>query len=71
MPSFILYPLSFLVVLGIMIVVHEWGHYAAAKAVGAFGVEVFFRRPSDPSPRLPQRRITDYRISGHSSWAAT
>src|SRR5882757_1805192 len=61
MPSFILYPLSFLVVLGIMIVVHEWGHYAAAKLLGVrvevfsigFGKRLLGFRKGD----------TDYRIS--------
>src|SRR5882672_7913235 len=61
MPSFILYPLSFLVVLGIMIVVHEWGHYAAAKLLGV-RVEVF---SVGFGPRLLgfRRGETDYRIS--------
>jgi regulator of sigma E protease len=61
MPSFILYPLSFLVVLGIMIVVHEWGHYAAAKLLGV-RVEVF---SVGFGPRLLgfRRGDTDYRIS--------
>jgi len=61
MPSFILYPLSFLVVLGIMIVVHEWGHYAAAKLLGV-RVEVF---SVGFGPRLLgfRKGDTDYRIS--------
>ena len=61
MPAFILYPLSFLVVLGIMIVVHEWGHYAAAKLLGV-RVEVF---SVGFGPRLLgfRRGETDYRIS--------
>src|SRR4030081_3586796 len=61
MPSFILYPLSFLVVLGIMIVVHEWGHYAAAKLLGV-RVEVF---SVGFGPRLLgfRRGDTDYRIA--------
>ena len=61
MPAFILYPLSFLLVLGIMIVVHEWGHYAAAKLLGV-RVEVF---SVGFGPRLLgfRRGDTDYRIS--------
>src|SRR6266849_9637502 len=61
MPAFILYPLSFLVVLGVMIVVHEWGHYAAAKLLGV-RVEVF---SVGFGPRLLgfRRGDTDYRIS--------
>src|SRR3981189_2202922 len=61
MPHFILYPLSFVLVLGIMIVVHEWGHYAAAKLLGVrvevfsigFGKRLFGFRKGD----------TDYRVS--------
>jgi regulator of sigma E protease len=61
MPHFILYPLSFVLVLGIMIVVHEWGHYAAAKLLGV-RVEVF---SVGFGPRLLgfRRGDTDYRIS--------
>jgi regulator of sigma E protease len=61
MPHFILYPLSFILVLGIMIVVHEWGHYAAAKLLGV-RVEVF---SVGFGPRLLgfRRGETDYRIS--------
>jgi regulator of sigma E protease len=61
MPAFILYPLSFLLVLGVMIVVHEWGHYAAAKLLGV-RVEVF---SVGFGPRLLgfRRGDTDYRIS--------
>lgn len=40
MSSFIIYPLAFVVVLGVMIVVHEFGHYAVAKLLGV-RVEVF------------------------------
>lgn len=61
MPGFLLYPLSFVLVLGIMIVVHEWGHYAAAKLLGV-RVEVF---SVGFGPRLLgfRRGDTDYRIS--------
>ena len=61
MPGIVLYPLSFVVVLGIMIVVHEWGHYAAAKLLGV-RVEVF---SVGFGPRLLgfRRGDTDYRIS--------
>ena len=61
MPAFILYPLSFIVVLGIMIVVHEWGHFAAAKLLGV-RVETF---SVGFGPRLFgfRRGDTDYRIS--------
>jgi regulator of sigma E protease len=40
MPAFVLYPLAFAIVLGVMIVVHEFGHYAVAKLLGV-RVEVF------------------------------
>jgi len=61
MPSFIIYPLAFVVVLGIMILVHEFGHYAVAKALGVrvevfsigFGKRLFGFRRGD----------TDYRVS--------
>jgi len=61
MPAILLYPLSFLLVLGVMIVVHEWGHYAAAKLLGV-RVEVF---SVGFGPRLLgfRRGDTDYRIS--------
>jgi regulator of sigma E protease len=61
MPAILLYPLSFLLVLGVMIVVHEWGHYAAAKLLGV-RVEVF---SVGFGPRLVgfRRGDTDYRIS--------
>ncbi len=61
MSAWLLYPLSFLVVLGVMIVVHEWGHYAAAKLLGV-RVEVF---SVGFGPRLLgfRRGDTDYRIS--------
>ncbi len=52
---------AFLGVLGVMIVVHEWGHYAAAKLLGV-RVEVF---SVGFGPRLLgfRRGETDYRIS--------
>src|SRR5271154_813515 len=61
MSSFIVYPLAFIVVLGIMILVHEFGHYAVAKALGVrvevfsigFGKRLFGVRRGD----------TDYRLS--------
>ncbi len=61
MASFIIYPLAFIVVLGIMILVHEFGHYAVAKALGVrvevfsigFGKRLLGFRKGD----------TDYRIS--------
>jgi regulator of sigma E protease len=61
MPPFLLYPLAFVLVLGVMIVVHEWGHYAAAKLLGV-RVEVF---SVGFGPRLLgfRRGDTDYRIS--------
>ena len=61
MPSFILYPLSFIVVLGVMIVVHEFGHYAVAKLLGV-RVEVF---SVGFGKRLLgfRRGETDYRIA--------
>lgn len=31
MPDFLVYPIAFVVLLGIMVVVHEFGHFAAAK----------------------------------------
>jgi regulator of sigma E protease len=61
MVSFIIYPLAFIVVLGIMILVHEFGHYAVAKALGV-RVEVF---SIGFGKRLLgfRRGDTDYRIS--------
>jgi len=61
MASFIIYPLAFIVVLGIMILVHEFGHYAVAKALGV-RVEVF---SIGFGKRLLgfRRGDTDYRIS--------
>ena len=52
---------AFMGVLGVMIVVHEWGHYAAAKLLGV-RVEVF---SVGFGPRLLgfRRGETDYRIS--------
>ncbi len=31
MPDFLVYPIAFIVLLGVMVVVHEFGHFAAAK----------------------------------------
>jgi regulator of sigma E protease len=61
MPAFLLYPLSFLGVLGFLIIVHEWGHYAAAKLLGV-RVEVF---SVGFGPRILgfRRGETDYRVS--------
>jgi regulator of sigma E protease len=61
MPAFLLYPLAFIVVLGVMIVVHEFGHYAVAKLLGVrveqfaigFGKRLFGFRKGE----------TDYRIN--------
>jgi len=61
MSPYLLYPLSFLGVLGLLIVVHEWGHYAAAKLLGV-RVEVF---SVGFGPRLIgfRRGETDYRLA--------
>jgi len=53
MPSFILYPLSFLVVLGIMIVVHEWATTPPPSCSRARGS--VFRRLRTPPPWLSAR----------------
>ncbi len=62
MPDFIVMVLSVSVVLGIMVLVHEWGHFIVAKAFGV-RVEVF---SIGFGPRLwgRKRGDTDYRISG-------
>lgn len=61
MSPYLLYPLSFLAVLGLLIVVHEWGHYAAAKLLGV-RVEVF---SVGFGPRLFgfRKGDTDYRVA--------
>jgi len=61
MSSFLVYPLAFIVVLGVMIVVHEFGHYAVAKLLGV-RVEVF---SIGFGKRLLgfRRGETDYRIA--------
>ncbi len=61
MPDFIVMALSLIVVLGIMVLVHEWGHFVVAKAFGV-RVEVF---SLGFGPRLWGRKKgdTDYRIS--------
>ena len=61
MPAFILYPLSFLGVLGFLIIVHEFGHFAVAKLLGV-RVEVF---SVGFGPRLFgfRKGETDYRVA--------
>jgi regulator of sigma E protease len=60
--NFIITILSVSVVLGIMVLVHEWGHFIVAKAFGV-RVEIF---SIGFGPRLWGRKSgdTDYRISG-------
>jgi regulator of sigma E protease len=60
-PDFIVMALSVSVVLGIMVLVHEWGHFIVAKSFGV-RVEVF---SIGFGPRLwgRKRGDTDYRIS--------
>ncbi len=61
MPDFVVMVLSVSVVLGIMVLVHEWGHFIVAKAFGVrveifsigFGSRLWGRKRGD----------TDYRIS--------
>ena len=62
MPDLIVTILSVSVVLGIMVLVHEWGHFVVAKAFGV-RVEIF---SIGFGPRLWGRKKgdTDYRISG-------
>ena len=62
MPDIIVTILSVSVVLGIMVLVHEWGHFIVAKAFGV-RVEIF---SIGFGPRLwgRKRGDTDYRISG-------
>ncbi len=62
MSDFIVTILSVSVVLGIMVLVHEWGHFIVAKAFGV-RVEIF---SIGFGPRLWGRKSgdTDYRISG-------
>jgi regulator of sigma E protease len=61
-PDIIVTILSVSVVLGIMVLVHEWGHFIVAKAFGV-RVEIF---SIGFGPRLWGRKVgdTDYRISG-------
>jgi len=61
-PDLIVTILSVSVVLGIMVLVHEWGHFVVAKAFGV-RVEIF---SIGFGPRLWGRKKgdTDYRISG-------
>ena len=61
MPDFMVMVLSVTVVLGIMVLVHEWGHFVVAKAFGV-RVEVF---SIGFGPRVwgRKRGDTDYRIS--------
>jgi regulator of sigma E protease len=61
-PDLIVTILSVSVVLGIMVLVHEWGHFIVAKAFGV-RVEIF---SIGFGPRLWGRKKgdTDYRISG-------
>jgi regulator of sigma E protease len=61
MSSFLTAIISVTVVLGIMIVVHEWGHFVAAKSFGV-RVEIF---SIGFGPRLwgRKRGDTDYRLS--------
>ena len=61
MESFLIAVASMAVVLGVMILVHEFGHYAAAKAFGV-RVDVF---SIGFGKRLVgfKRGVTDYRIS--------
>jgi len=61
-PDIIVTILSVSVVLGIMVLVHEWGHFIVAKAFGV-RVEIF---SIGFGPRLWGRKKgdTDYRISG-------
>ena len=62
MPDIIVTILSVSVVLGIMVLVHEWGHFIVAKAFGV-RVEIF---SIGFGPRLwgHKKGDTDYRISG-------
>ena len=62
MPDIVVTILSVSVVLGIMVLVHEWGHFVVAKAFGV-RVEIF---SIGFGPRLwgRKRGDTDYRISG-------
>jgi len=61
-PDIIVTILSVSVVLGIMVLVHEWGHFIVAKAFGV-RVEIF---SIGFGPRIwgRKRGDTDYRISG-------
>ena len=61
MSNFLYMAVSVSIVLGVMVLVHEWGHFVVAKAFGV-RVEVF---SIGFGPRLWGRKIgdTDYRIS--------
>ena len=61
MSDFLIMGVSVTVVLGLMVLVHEWGHFVVAKAFGV-RVEVF---SLGFGPRLwgRKRGDTDYRIS--------
>jgi regulator of sigma E protease len=61
MPDWILFLLSVVVLLGILILVHEWGHFAVAKLFGV-RVDIF---SVGFGPRLWgwKRGATDYRVS--------
>jgi len=61
MPAILTYPIAFIGVLGILVVIHEFGHYAVAKLLGV-RVEVF---SVGFGPRLLgfKKGDTDYRIS--------
>jgi regulator of sigma E protease len=60
-PNFLIMAISVTVVLGVMVLVHEWGHFLVAKAFGV-RVEVF---SIGFGPRLfgRKRGDTDYRVS--------
>jgi regulator of sigma E protease len=60
-PNFLIMAISVTVVLGVMVLVHEWGHFVVAKAFGV-RVEVF---SIGFGPRLfgRKRGDTDYRVS--------
>lgn len=61
MPDFVTNVVAVVIVLGIMILIHEWGHFIAAKSFGV-RVEIF---SIGFGPRLWGRRRgdTDYRLS--------
>ena len=65
MSGFLIAVLAVGVILGFMILIHEFGHYAVAKLLGV-RVESILHRLRQAPVRLPQGR-TDYRISAHSA----